>query len=284
MFLLIGMVMFGAVIYYSETSSNPEFPSIIHSFWWVIVTMTTLGYGDMVPITWHGRIVGAMCAVCGVLLVAFSVPVIVNNFMRLYEQVPFAKDIEKLTRMQEGLAIGRARSKSRTHVAIMRHLLSRQQSEHWLATNKTLNSSSGPSSRLNSLRGDSYVKANTNHGYCSDRFNSDITSAESGVSVNRESNNDTNIPQGYHPTHIKEGERSTQVFHRNDGFFANRDPTDDDVNINGKVWSDSMSYILKSNRNEVAKQIQSTQLWLQHSKCRDSSRDLVGHRNVRSYG
>ncbi len=44
-------------IYYFESGSQPEhFASVFHSLWWAIVTLTTVGYGDVFPITIGGRV------------------------------------------------------------------------------------------------------------------------------------------------------------------------------------------------------------------------------------
>ncbi|XP_075913372.1 voltage-gated potassium channel KCNC2-like isoform X1 [Petromyzon marinus] len=90
-FLALGVLIFATMIYYAEKmGTDPEhmdenhFQNIPIGFWWAVVTMTTLGYGDMFPQTWSGRLVGALCAIAGVLTIAMPVPVIVNNFGMYY--------------------------------------------------------------------------------------------------------------------------------------------------------------------------------------------------------
>ena len=86
-FLGIGVLFSGVFIYYAETmfgTRNSEFSSIPIGFWWGLVTMTTLGYGDFCPKTFPGYLVGASCAIVGVLVIALPIPVIVNNFTVYY--------------------------------------------------------------------------------------------------------------------------------------------------------------------------------------------------------
>ncbi|XP_071960618.1 potassium voltage-gated channel protein Shal-like [Antedon mediterranea] len=85
--LTMAIIIFATIMYYAEKSdTNTVFISIPAAFWYTIVTMTTLGYGDMVPTTILGKIVGGMCSLCGVLVIALPVPVIVSNFSRIYHQ------------------------------------------------------------------------------------------------------------------------------------------------------------------------------------------------------
>uniref|UniRef100_UPI0037E6FF5D A-type voltage-gated potassium channel KCND2 n=1 Tax=Semicossyphus pulcher TaxID=241346 RepID=UPI0037E6FF5D len=85
--LTMAIIIFATVMFYAEKgSSASKFTSIPAAFWYTIVTMTTLGYGDMVPKTIMGKIFGSVCSLSGVLVIALPVPVIVSNFSRIYHQ------------------------------------------------------------------------------------------------------------------------------------------------------------------------------------------------------
>ena len=107
-FLFICVVLFSSAIYFAELPEDSQFASIPDAFWWAVVTMTTVGYGDMLPksawgklvvvqvpclvlfeypiwLLW-GKLVGSLCAIAGVLTIALPVPVIVSNFNYFYNR------------------------------------------------------------------------------------------------------------------------------------------------------------------------------------------------------
>ena len=112
-FLVLGIVIFASLVYYAERIQvNPgnDFSSIPLGLWWALVTMTTVGFGDMVPKTYLGMFVGAMCAMAGVLVVALPVPVIVSNFAMYYSHTQARAKLPKKRRRVVNLDLPEANS------------------------------------------------------------------------------------------------------------------------------------------------------------------------------
>lgn len=89
---LIGMVIGATLVYYAERIfANNTYQetlrnkSIFHWWWFAVVTSTTVGYGDYVPRTALGKLVGACCAVIGVLATDIPMAIIVQTFSDFYK-------------------------------------------------------------------------------------------------------------------------------------------------------------------------------------------------------
>lgn len=135
-FAALGMVLFGSLIYFFEggefkVTSKYEngaymrkdkygnwdvtpFESIPSCFWWVVVTQTTVGYGDAFPITSGGKLIGCFAMLTGVLILALPITIIGANFATEYqrsiaeEKRNVAKEREALAREVAAAAIARA--------------------------------------------------------------------------------------------------------------------------------------------------------------------------------
>jgi voltage-gated potassium channel len=71
MFIIFLLVMVSTMMFYVENEAQPElFSSIPETMWWGIETLTTVGYGDMIPVTTLGRVLGGMIAILGIGLFA----------------------------------------------------------------------------------------------------------------------------------------------------------------------------------------------------------------------
>ena len=84
--LFIFSVSFGSLMYYIEQSSNEQFTSIMQGCWWAIVTITTIGYGDIYPKTWLGKMVGSFVLTLGIVFLALPMTIIVGKFSQVYEK------------------------------------------------------------------------------------------------------------------------------------------------------------------------------------------------------
>ena len=68
-------------VYFAENEAQPDkFSSILASMWWAVATLTTVGYGDIFPITFLGKIFGSISAIFGVGLFAIPAGLLASGF------------------------------------------------------------------------------------------------------------------------------------------------------------------------------------------------------------
>jgi voltage-gated potassium channel len=80
------LLMASSLMYFFEHAAQPnDFSSIPAAMWWGIITLTTIGYGDIYPVTTAGKIFGAVIAVIGVGFVALPSAILVGGMMEQME-------------------------------------------------------------------------------------------------------------------------------------------------------------------------------------------------------
>ncbi len=80
-FALVGNIILGSLMllfYYFEKDINPDVTNLFDAFWWGLVTVTTVGYGDTVPITIEGKIVAMFLMVGGVIFFVSFTAILVS--------------------------------------------------------------------------------------------------------------------------------------------------------------------------------------------------------------
>ena len=81
--LFLALMISSTLIYVFEHELQPEnFGSIPESMWWSFVTLTTVGYGDVVPITAAGRAIAGLTALMGVCVVALLTGIVATGFSK----------------------------------------------------------------------------------------------------------------------------------------------------------------------------------------------------------
>jgi len=106
--LLLAAVLFASTgIYYLEGAAQPDkFGSVPESAWWAIATLTTVGYGDVTPLTGLGKMFGGVVMICGICILALPVAIISSGFAQevgrrdfvvtwsLMSRIPMLADLE----------------------------------------------------------------------------------------------------------------------------------------------------------------------------------------------
>jgi len=88
--MLVLLVFQSSLVYYFEREAQPDkYGSIPDAMWWGIVTLTTVGYGDVTPVTLWGKIAGGLTAVMGLCMFAIPVGIIASAFIEAVRRREF---------------------------------------------------------------------------------------------------------------------------------------------------------------------------------------------------
>ncbi len=79
--LLIAVLLTSSLMYFAEHHAQPEkFASIPDAIYWSLITLTTVGYGDITPVTWAGKVLSLATAFLGVCTVALLTGIVASSF------------------------------------------------------------------------------------------------------------------------------------------------------------------------------------------------------------
>jgi voltage-gated potassium channel len=129
----VALIFVSTVMWYLERDVQPEkFGSIPAAMWWGIVTLTTIGFGDVVPVTVWGKIFGGVVAVMGIFTLALPVAILAGSFSRELTRRDFNVTVPMLARMRllsevEPFRLRRLVARAEPRVVAPRHAVVRRE-------------------------------------------------------------------------------------------------------------------------------------------------------------
>jgi voltage-gated potassium channel len=86
-FILFVFVFASSIIYIAEKDAQPDkFSDIPTAMWYTVSTITTVGYGDVYPVTVIGKVTGGLISMVGLLLFAIPTSILTSGFLKLSQQ------------------------------------------------------------------------------------------------------------------------------------------------------------------------------------------------------
>ena len=99
----IAILMTSCLAYYAEHAAQPDkFGSIPDAMWWSIITLTTVGYGDVSPVTPFGKLIGVATALMGVCTVALLTGIVASSFANQMARKRAIFEAELIKALQDG--------------------------------------------------------------------------------------------------------------------------------------------------------------------------------------
>lgn len=106
LFLLVFVVFTGGIaIYVLEETHNPRINHLFDALYWSLVTISTVGYGDISPVTHGGRVISMMIIVFGIAMISFATSVIVSAFSEKLNELKEERVVEEVNKSKEFLII-----------------------------------------------------------------------------------------------------------------------------------------------------------------------------------
>jgi voltage-gated potassium channel len=106
LFLLMFIVMTaGIAIYVLEERINPQVQSLFDGIYWSLITISTVGYGDISPITEAGRTISMLVIISGIAMISFATSVIVSAFSERLSELKESRIIEQVNKSHSFLII-----------------------------------------------------------------------------------------------------------------------------------------------------------------------------------
>ncbi|KYO38340.1 potassium voltage-gated channel subfamily C member 1-like [Alligator mississippiensis] len=106
MMLAFETLFFGSLFFYGELLGiHPSFTGDLHftdiliCFWWALITLTTVGYGDIIPLTTFGQVTAALAAIFGMLTIIIPIPIFLVKFKGYYA-IAISKQKLKMSRKE----------------------------------------------------------------------------------------------------------------------------------------------------------------------------------------
>ncbi|CAD5228686.1 unnamed protein product [Bursaphelenchus okinawaensis] len=82
----LGLIFSSFLVYICEKNYNEKYTTFADALWWGVITLTTVGYGDVTPSTWPGKVVGAFCALMGISFFALPAGILGSGFALKVQQ------------------------------------------------------------------------------------------------------------------------------------------------------------------------------------------------------
>ena len=97
------VIFVSSVLIYVMEANNPNSPinTLFEAVYWSIVTISTVGYGDMTPVTQEGRVVAMLVITAGIAVLAFTTSLVVSAFTERLDEIREVKTIEDLSKLKK---------------------------------------------------------------------------------------------------------------------------------------------------------------------------------------